>query len=180
MGDLNCNEYRNLMKRSGRDYSLGHRLMYETPAKLLTGKARNIAEAGFGIGWGLKALLEVGAVRSYVGYEPCAEAFEYVRKQYADDNRIVLHNRPFYAPSAVADHVFCVEVIEHVPAEKHADFLHDLRAAGRTLWFSSPDVRRYPSEGVRAPHEWQVMLKAAGFNDVTRHEEQWTSLLIAQ
>jgi hypothetical protein len=179
MGSLDCNEYENLMRRRGGDYSAGHRVMYETPIRLLSGKRRNILEAGFGIGWGLEQMMKAGIVERYVGFEPNRDSFNYVASRVKEPN-IELRLGGFER-QALTDHVFCIEVIEHVPMDGHAAFLADLRAStGKTLWMSTPDVRKHPGEGVRTCDGWKTMLKAAGFSDVTLHREQWTVLFIAQ
>lgn len=181
MGSLDCNEYEALMRRNGREYSAGHRVMYESPIRLLSGKRRNILEAGFGIGWGLDQMLAAGIIDKYVGYEPNADSFSYVRSRQGARIEIELHHGQFVRQPRKFDHVFCIEVAEHVPLEGHAGFLADLYAStGTTLWMSSPDVRKHPGEGVRTAGEWKALLYAAGFSDVTVHREQWTVLFICQ
>lgn len=180
MGSLDCNEFENLKRRDFRDYSVGHQIMYEAPVQLLRQKKWTICEAGFGIGWGIHKMLEHDVIGQYVGYEPCAESFEYVRKNY-HDGRLELHKRGFEYPGRKFDHVFCIEVIEHVPMDGHAGFLSDLRkTTGRTLWMSTPDVTKHKTEGVRTPEVWKRMLHEAGFADITVHREQWTVLFVCQ
>lgn len=179
MGSLECNEYENLKARGGREYSFGHRMMYETPIALLGGRKRNILEAGFGIGWGLDRMIEAGIIDRYTGFEPNADSFNYVNGRVKREN--VELRRGGFVRSPATDHVFCIEVIEHVPPAGHAAFLADLRAStAKTLWLSTPDVRKHPSEGVRTCDEWKALMKEAGFSDVTMHREQWTVLFIAQ
>lgn len=179
MGKLNCNEYRALQKRHGKPYSLGHQIMYEVPIWLMRGKKRRILEAGFGIGWGLGRMLEEGVVGSYVGYEPCKEAFDYVQEKHGKSLDVTLINEPFHGSNKPFDHVFCIEVLEHVPMEGHMAFLRALRATGGTLWMSTPDVST-SAEGVRTAGEWRDMLKMAGFGEVVVLEEQWTTFFMCQ
>jgi hypothetical protein len=179
MATLECNEFENLQRRKGTDYSLGHRLMYETPIKLLTGAKRSIVEAGFGIGWGLDQMVKADIIHRYVGYEPHPEAFEYVRQRHDHVPSVSLVKGNFQATPG-ANHVFCIEVIEHVPADQHRNFIAMLRASGKTLWLSTPDKNRVASEGVRTTAEWKELLKVGGYSDVITHDEQWTTLLIAQ
>jgi 2-polyprenyl-3-methyl-5-hydroxy-6-metoxy-1,4-benzoquinol methylase len=181
MGSLDCNEYENMMQRRGQDYSLGHRIMYETPVRLLTGHKRNILDVGFGIGWGLDQMVKADIISSYVGYEPCLASFNYVKGRYRDRGNVALKHAPFAAHGVKYDHVFCIEVAEHVPMDGHAKFIEGLReSTGGTLWFSSPDVRRHRSEGVRTPDDWKRLLCQAGFSDALILAEQWTTLLVAQ
>lgn len=179
MGSLDCNEFENLRNRNFKDYSLGHRIMYEVPIRLLTGGRHRILEAGFGIGWGLDQMMKAGCIERYVGYEPNKDSFNYVAERIKEPN-IELRKGGFERQKPT-DHVFCIEVIEHVPMDAHARFLADLRAStAGTLWMSTPDVRKHRSEGVRTCDEWKAMLQAADFSDVTVHREQWTVLFIAQ
>jgi hypothetical protein len=180
MGSLDCNEYENLRRRDFREYSLGHRIVYETPIKLLTGKKRTIIEAGFGIGWGLDKMVEADIIADYVGCEPNADSFKYVNGRHGGKPNIKLNHEPFKRGFGFAQHVFCIEVIEHVPMEKHAEFIRALRESGQTLWFSTPCKSKVPSEGVRTTEEWTKLLKQNGYSDVTVHKEQWTHLCVAQ
>lgn len=180
MGSLDCNEYENLRKRGFKPYSAGHRMMYDTPAKLLSGRKRRIVEAGFGIGYGLETLLDAGAIGTYLGFEPNRDSFGYVHEKHGGLSGVELRNTGFATTGETFDHVFCIEVIEHVPMDGHAEFIGVLRRSGKTLWMSTPDVKTHPHEGVRRPDEWKAMLKAGGFNDVTVHCDQWTVLFVAQ
>lgn len=180
MGSLDCNEYENLMRRNGGDYSAGHCVMYETPIKLLSGKKRSILDVGFGIGWGLDQMVKAGIIGNYTGFEPNADSFAYTAKRHRDRPDVELIHGPF-KPTKKHDHVFCIEVIEHVPMEHHAGFLAALRGSTeKTLWMSTPDMRKHPGEGVRTWEGWRAMLHEAGFDNVTYHREQWTVLFIAQ
>lgn len=179
MGSLACNEFENLQKRHGAEYSLGHRLMYDTPITLLTGRKSKILDVGFGVGYGLDRMIAADIIDRYVGFEPNPDSFNYVKARVG--HRYELVQEPFVKAVPGFDHVFCIEVIEHVEMDKHARFLSALRSSTvRTLWLSTPDVRNVPSEGVRMAQTWKTMLNDAGFNDVTVHTEQWTVLFIAQ
>jgi hypothetical protein len=155
--------------------------MYEAPIRLLSGKKRNILDVGFGIGWGLDQMLKAEIVGGYIGFEPNADSFKYVRGRHGGNPKVELLHGPFRRGTPKTDHVFCIEVIEHVPMEGQTEFLNALRAStGTTLFLSTPDVRKHPGEGVRTCDEWQAMLQDAGFENVTVHREQWTVLFIAQ
>ena len=155
--------------------------MYEVPIRLMTGKKWKIREAGFGIGWGLDRMIEAGVIGEYAGCEPCRESFDYVKKAHGSKENLTLTHAGFSHDGKKYDHVFCIEVIEHVPMDGHEDFLSALRASTNgTLWMSTPDKRKHPCEGVRTCDEWRELLRIAGFGDVTMHREQWTVLFIAQ
>lgn len=183
---LDCREYQAAKRRQFRPYSLGHRLMYETPLTLMTRSDRSrerfaILEAGFGIGFGLDRMVETGVIGRYVGYEPDNESFAYVAERHGKRDGIELRHAPFEATDVGGfDHAFCIEVIEHVPPEKHQGFLVGLRKMTvGTLWLSTPDKAR-SAHGVRTVDAWLRFIRAAGFHDVTVHQEQWTTLYVCQ
>ncbi|MCW5695788.1 MAG: methyltransferase domain-containing protein [Bauldia sp.] len=187
---LEAKEFRELKRRRFKPYSAGHQAMYEVPLALMKRNDRSAArylilEIGFGIGWGLDRMVEngiVGALDRYVGYEPDEESFDFVFARHGKRSGITLINAAFGAVSGLPfDHIFCIEVIEHVPAVEHAGFLGSLRSASRsgTLWLSTPDSQRN-DHGVRPAAEWRAMLKNAGFSDVTVHQDQWTTLFVCQ
>jgi len=184
-------EYAKLKKRGFKPYSEGHRIMYDFPLQLLRRVRRSerpldILEIGFGIGYGLDAMVEGKVIRDYIGYDPDQGSFDYVSNRYKDDTKIHLYHRPFeYDPSmrCHADHAFCIEVIEHVPPGAHLQFLVDISKCMKdrgTLWLSTPCEVRVPEHGVRPEHEWVDLIKKAGFKNCTVHRDQWTNLYICQ
>lgn len=183
-------ELRELRRRGYRPYSAGHQAMYEVPLALMRRNERSkqvylILDVGFGIGWGLDRMIEegiVGSLDSYVGYEPDRESFDFVAGRHGHHSSVTLINEPFRAASGIPyDHVFCIEVIEHVPLDEQDLFLTALckAACGGTLWLSTPDSDRC-DHGVRPTAEWRQMLARAGFGNVTVHQDQWTTLYICQ
>jgi len=194
MGTLDSREYDRLVEREFRDYSEGHRYMYLEAIRQieaecgLKGRPVDIFEAGFGIGYGLKKMLEAGIVRSYTGCEPQADSFNYTAGEAAkwaggDFGKLSLLHAPFDSSLVSGgqsfEHVFCVEVIEHVPLPGHSDFLEKLRsllAPGGTLWLSTPCIKRNAREGVRPTEEWEYMLHEEGFAEVVVDRSRWTYL----
>lgn len=189
MGTLDSREYDRLRARKFRPYSLGHQRMY-TKAIESIGSPADIFEAGFGIGWGLEQMLSAGVVNSYVGCEPQVDSFKYVDKTVIPERwpraeGIWLRHEPFSGTLvtellsegiAPFDHAFCIEVIEHVPMDDQQAFLGDLYNMAPKLWFSTPDIRRAPKEGVRTAEEWKAMLHQAGFEQVDVDASEWTTL----
>lgn len=189
MGTLDSREYDRLVERGFKPYSAGHRRMYEkamatmyrdgpTPARVL--------EAGFGIGYGLDQMVaSLGLLKSYVGYEPNKDAFDYVHARYPmastprsrpDYTNMLLLNLPFRPNLDPAfDYAVCIEVIEHVPMEGHLDFLRGLCAMAPVLCFSTPDIVRQPREGVRAAGEWLDLLTRAGYVSLVMDASEWTN-----
>lgn len=180
MGTPDSREYDRLKHRKFKPYSVGHQRMYLKAMAQMTGPAR-IFEAGFGIGWGLDQMAgKQGCISEYVGVEPNKDSFSYVAGRYDGNPYIHLINSKF-GPAATAgfvafDYAFCIEVIEHVPATDHLDFLKDLRALGCPLFFSTPDIRVNPKEGVRTSDNWKELLVAAGYPMIDIDTSEWTYL----
>jgi len=183
---FDCREYAAAAKRDFRPYSLGHRIMYETPLTLLTRNARAdsrfaILEAGFGIGYGLDRMVEHGVIGRYLGFEPDPESFAYVKDRHGGTAGVDLRPTAFAECDPVFDHAFCIEVIEHVPRDDHRDFLLALRRSLKTsgtLWLSTPDMAR-STHGVRTADEWRMMLTTAGLRAL-HFDAQWTDLFVCQ
>ena len=165
------NEYRRLQRRDFKEYSLGHQKMYTVPIELLknvTAKYR-ILDVGFGIGFGLERMLEAGIVESYVGVEPVADSFAYVREKFGSLPNIRLVNDDWLTVSETnlepADYVFCIEVVEHLPEQVVGPFLRKLaRFTKRALFLSTPDCER-SSHGTRTERQWIGALSAAGLKE---------------
>lgn len=185
MGTPDSREYDRLVERDFKPYSRGHRRMYEIAIAEIKGgplgaRGARVLEAGFGIGWGLDQMLAADILRNYVGYEPNRDSYLYVANRLKDHERhvdLALFNmgyEPLLSPDY--DFGFCIEVIEHVPAEKHLTFLKALRQQVPVLFFSTPDIRKSPKEGVRTTEEWVAYLHSAGFRDVTVNTDHWTHL----
>lgn len=187
---MDSREYDRLVGRKFKPYSLGHRRMYHKAIDAIKASdgTADIFEAGFGIGWGLEQMLSDGIVNSYVGCEPQVDSFRYVQQTVAPKYRhegIWLRHEPFTGDIvkellaegiAPFDHAFCIEVIEHVPMDLQVLFLKNLHDMAPTLWFSTPDIRRAPKEGVRTTEEWQALLHQSGFDLVTVDNSEWTTL----
>ena len=178
MGTPDSREYDRLRDRNFRDYSEGHRHMYLSAIKQIheatdgaghvPHRRVSIFEAGFGIGYGLKQMLAAGIVDRYVGVEPQIDSYKYTVAELADheqagDLNLIHTGFPVNMDTAGGpfEHVFCIEVIEHVPAEAHEYFLSRLWAnvaRDGALWLSTPCLRKSPKEGVRTTEEWASML----------------------
>lgn len=195
MGTADSREFDRLKGRKFKPYSLGHQRMYTKAidgikADKLNGSPADIFEAGFGIGWGLEQMLAAGVVNSYVGCEPQVDSFNYVEKtvmaqRWPRAEGVWLRHEPFgsaLVESMLSDgvapfeHAFCIEVIEHVPLDDHLAFLQNLHNVAPVLWFSTPDIRTSPKEGVRTTLEWKGLLHLAGFDTVDVDSSEWTTL----
>jgi 2-polyprenyl-3-methyl-5-hydroxy-6-metoxy-1,4-benzoquinol methylase len=174
-----CNEYRNLLTRGGRDYSVGHQIMYLAPIMLIAGKPNSILDVGAGIGFGLRHMIESSCVGSYTGYEPCKESYDYIRVHYGSGPNITLLNEPFTGTDISYDYVFCIEVLEHVEHEDaRIKFLQELSLATyKTMFLSTPDKTK-SDHGVYTEAELVRRLYKSGFDNVIVMPEQWTTLYI--
>lgn len=189
MGTADSREYDRLKERGFKPYSKGHRSMYEKGIAHMKffgfDASARVLEAGFGIGWGLDRMVEEKLLRSYVGYEPNKDSFDYVNSRYETIRALVtaaplpdmlLLRLPFEPNLDPAfDVAFCIEVIEHVPMAEQEAFLRGLCQMAPTLYFSTPDKRRQPSEGVRTDPEWLALLAQAGFLRVYIDTSEWTT-----
>ncbi len=183
-GKAEISEYDRMKGRSGQPYSLGHRIMYDFPIKLMTETKQRILDVGFGIGYGLEKMVVKGIIADYVGIEPDDRSFAYVAgKPWAGNVRLIHGAFPEAATGVrPAQQVFCIEVIEHVAMGEHIRFLAGLRALvepGGTLWLSTPDATKN-AHGARAAPDWESCILAAGFRRCTIHEEQWTTMFVCQ
>lgn len=181
-----ANEYDQLMARGGRDYSEGHRRMYTTAIEILGGSGLppvDVLEVGAGIGYGLRLMYEAHILKTYQAVEPEPKSFAHLKKLYGAPlspyqfwNSDLLTARPYLRP---ADYVFCIEVIEHVPAEQVGDFLGALRSLTlKNLFLSTPDANT-SRHGVATPDEWKKAIKAARY-DVVTIRRQWTTLFVCE
>ena len=195
MGTPDSREYDRLKERGFKPYSKGHREMYEKairdmntwggygnppPSPLKHPAGARVLEAGFGIGWGLDRMLHESVLRSYVGYEPNKDSFDYVKGRYLPGGPVDLLflNLPFEPNLDPAfDVAFCIEVIEHVPMDKHEAFLAGLRQMAPVLYFSTPDSHKVPREGVRTMDQWLAMLLRVGYDSRKLHfdDSEWTT-----
>lgn len=171
-------------ERQGQPYSLGHRIMYDTPAAFLRNTRGRVLDVGHGIGYGLQALLRTRAFAEYVGCEIDPRCQDFAAAMPESRSRGVSLIRAGWPQAAAQitgqfDHAFCIEVIEHVePAEAPA-FLAAIQARARTLWISTPESDR-SSHGIYTAQEMQGLLSASGFVSIVTLREQWTTLYIAQ
>lgn len=175
-----------LKERDFRPYSKGHRVMYlQAIAELMrdhpAGSVR-VLEAGFGIGYGLGEMIRAGILKSYVGYEPNKDSFNYTwdlpevmqAKRTMDIALFPLAFEPNLDPAF--DVAFCIEVIEHVAMEDHVTFLKGLYQMAPVLYLSTPDKDKVPAEGVRTKDDWVLRLMEAGYAHVDVMTKEWTYL----
>ena len=170
-------EFKKFKSRGGKDYSPGHRRMYWAACKLLEKKPSHILDVGSGMGYGYKWLERHGAIETYTGVEPEHEAVTYCRSQYPDATWIegVVPGVQFLNPF---DHVFCIEVLEHVESEQGVDpvaFIHELASLAKQNVFLSTPNRETSGHGVYSPTEVLGMAKEAGIANVSFVEQQWTT-----
>lgn len=173
-----CNEYKALAERGFGNYSAGHRRMYESGLVLLDQSYASVLDIGSGIGWGYKRARELGHFGKWTGVEPCADSYNYMKKNYPEGD---WHNLGLMeATIDPADYVFCIEVIEHLDRDDVLPFLKRLRSLCiRGAWVSTPESDRH-RHGTMTKSEVVTLLKAAGFSNVVVNGEQWTTLYTCQ
>lgn len=176
------NEFRALEKRGFEPYSVGHQVMYQVPITLMRDQKKKILDVGFGIGWGLAQMVATEVIERYVGFEPDTESYIYVKRRFGKTKGVELINAPFAGHADEFDHVFCIEVIEHVEMSQHSDFIKrmaDSCTLQGTVWISTPCKLRNDRHGVRPTEEWLGIIREH-FSDVVVHQDQWTTLYVCQ
>ena len=189
-------EYSLHMKRGGKPYSKGHRLMYDAAIALLADRPAKILEVGTGIGVALRALMKANAVSRYVGFEPASDTAKFCNDHFHHWAHMEI---PGYTPQKVrvipvafentpdeavvaslggnADYALCIEVIEHVPAPFRLPVLEKIRRlTDRGLFLSTPS-RETCKHGKMTPVEVADLMTKAGFR-TSWVEWQWTTFFI--
>ncbi len=184
-------ELHNLNMRGGADYTEGHCRMYTPIAEILGNCPANILEIGFGIGYGLKKLLESNCVGNYLGIESDKECVDYVSNKGSyglttnakmllackdwtkiDDEFVRKHF------GGQADFVLCIEVVEHVAGPVRSEMVKKaLTHTGKTMFLSSPNSET-SGHGVMSVAECRAFILSCGFNSVAHIEWQWTTMYV--
>lgn len=180
-----------LEERAGQPYSQGHMAMYETVAALLQGQPGRILEIGFGVGYGLRKLIEADCINSYVGIERDPLCVGHVTRTLmveqlpgvylleADFLTITDAQIRSHFGEANADVSLCIEVLEHVPRSKGLDFLVKLRnITSQALLLSTPNSNT-STHGIYRPAQVLKLLEMAGFPHVACLSWQWTTFFLA-
>jgi len=165
-------EYASLVQREFKEYSEPHRQMYEIICALLKNKPASLVEIGFGIGWGLQRLVEDNCISKYVGIEPCAASYKYV-KGIVDEDHVQLLNRSLleFEPEESFEFSMCIEVIEHTD-EDILQWFKKIRSFTKIASFiSTPDKNTDP-HGIYTKDYVVDCLKDSGFTSVSKIEWQ--------
>lgn len=183
MGD--SSEYALLESRGFKDYSVGHQKMYTGPIELLQDKDKrwNVIDVGVGIGFGLRKMVDAGILERYIGVEPHPLSYGYTARQEWPANVTIHPCGWMELPDdqlMLADYMFCIEVIEHVPEPQVAEFLARMRThVRRNLFLSTPDITK-TAHGTATVEQWRARLKAASFTEVAVVDSQWTVLYVCE
>lgn len=152
-----CNEYTNLVNRNFKDYSVPHQDLYESIANDVNGL--KVLEVGAGIGFGIKKLIEAGAVVTAI--EPELEAYNYVKNQELACT--LLHTSlENFKTSETFDLGVCIEVLEHLSMADVHKFLTAASTKCKKLILSTPN-RSLSDHGRFLPEELTHVLYCAGF-----------------
>jgi cyclopropane fatty-acyl-phospholipid synthase-like methyltransferase len=154
------------------------------------GKPINILEIGFGIGYGLGLMYQMGFFHhinsKYVGCEPDKDSYDYTYKKYLEDRgfqpfeNIKLRNcgfRDLETGYKKFDYSFCIEVIEHL-SEEDLWFLCKIldESTKDTIFLSTPDPAK-SKEGKWSMHHLENLFRDF-FRGVSVVRAQWTNLWI--
>jgi ubiquinone/menaquinone biosynthesis C-methylase UbiE len=128
-----------------------HQARYRFAAPLVAGK--RVLDAGCGVGWGSKLLLEAGAA-SVVGLDIADEAIEDARRRAPECEFVQGDLQDLPLDDAEFDVVVCFEALEHVAdTSKALDELVRVLRTGGVLLVSSPNPEVYPGGNEFHLHE---------------------------
>lgn len=154
--------------------------MYLGPAALMAGTRSSVIDIGCGDGYGYHALIGHNALSSYWGIDSNSSDIAKARTLLTDPNHNVVCGGWLAYPDSElepADFVFCIEVLEHVPAELRKSFVEKCaRFTKRNLFISTPPADRNAHGRLTIP-ECRALLQSAGL-DVVVVDAQWTTLYV--
>lgn len=152
-------ELDHFIDRDGGPYSSWHQKLYAAAASLVSTKVASVLDVGCGVGVGLDILRRTGHEGRWTGLDPMGVPPASLGPQDRYESGDLVGLASSLPPS---DHVWCVEVLEHLPGDPMA-FLRALRALTRVSAFVSTPNSDLNKHGTRSAAEWAGMLRAAGF-----------------
>jgi len=168
------------LKPFPRHISYGHRAMYLGPAALLRDTRSSVIDVACGDGYGYHTLLSHNAITSYWGIDNTPTEIEKGRQLLVSPKHTMVCGDWLTYPEhkiTLADFVFCVEVLEHVPAELRRAFVEKCaRFAKRNIFISTPPADRNDHGRLTIP-ECRDLIKSVGL-DVVVVDAQWTTLYV--
>lgn len=163
--------------RGGRPYSLGHRLMYETPKTLIGDDLPvSILDIGVGIGYLCPWILSRSGHTDYLGIDPDTDCIDFLRAKYG--TLTFVNDTWPTAGVSPADFTFCIEVLEHVQDDRRDDFVKAIRDHTLGAAFISTPNRERSKHGVMNTDEMLCLL-GDHFAHAVALDWQWTCLYIA-
>jgi 2-polyprenyl-3-methyl-5-hydroxy-6-metoxy-1,4-benzoquinol methylase len=128
-----------------------HQLRYRFALEHVRGK--RVLDAGCGVGWGSKLLIEAGAAK-VVGVDISEEAIEDCRRRVPDVEFRLGDLMELPVDDDAFDVVVCFEALEHTSdTSRTLDELARVLAPGGLLFVSSPNPRVYPAGNPFHLHE---------------------------
>ena len=168
------------LKPFPRHISYGHRAMYLGPAALMGGTPSSVIDVACGDGYGYHTLVRHNAIASYWGIDNTPTEIEKGRQLLVSPKHTMVCGDWLTYPEAdlvPADFVFCIEVLEHIPAELRKAFVEKcVRFAKRNVFFSTPPADRNDHGRLTIP-ECRSLLWSAGLDTVVV-DVQWTTLYV--
>lgn len=164
-----------------RQISYGHRAMYLGPAALLAGAKVSVIDVGCGDGYGYHALREShSSLASYWGIDSNPNDIAHIQKLITEPHHIAVCGDWLSYPEhsiPPSDFVFCVEVLEHVPADRRRACIEKCaRLARRNVFISTPPADRNEHGRLTIP-ECRDLIRSVGL-DVVVIDAQWTTLYV--
>jgi len=137
----NKKNYKNLA-----NWATEHLYMYFAflPFAKDAGREKNILDVGCGIGYATLCLADSWPKSDFVGIDYDQEAIRIARLFNSHSNITYIEKDFFeYKPKKLYDYIFALEVLEHVPANKHDEFIERcmkiLSPSGK-LFLSTPNA----------------------------------------
>ena len=159
--------------------------MYTAVAEMLSDRPAKILEVGFGIGYGLKTLIDAKCCGRYLGIEIEKDCCEFVEPLSKDNNLklingnwLTIDDSEFKFLAGKADFSLCIEVIEHIASFNRQRFVARLfDHTDKALFLSTPNINTN-GHGVMTAEETRLLILSAGFKSVVYIEWQWTTFFI--
>lgn len=128
-----------------------HQLRYRFALAHVRGK--RVLDAGCGVGWGSKLLVEAGAA-AVVGVDISSEAIEDCRRRVPEAEFRMGDLQDLPCETDAFDIIVCFEALEHTSdTSRTLDELRRVLAPGGMLFVSSPNPRVYPAGNPFHLHE---------------------------
>lgn len=157
--------------------------MYEGPARLFNGCNIDVIDVGCSGGYGYTVMVNENILNRYYGVDNEPSVIEIHKSLLISENHTVECTGWLEAPPPfIADIIFCIEVLEHVPQDRREAFIDKCAKYTKNHMFLSTPKNGHGKIqhcGLIQPSECTKILQNAGFN-VMIFDKQWTTLYICE